>query len=66
MAPSGTPKAIVDRIAAEVGKATKDTKIVEQLTAFGGDSLGNSPAEFSAMIATDIELRAEAVKLAGL
>jgi tripartite-type tricarboxylate transporter receptor subunit TctC len=36
------------------------------LTAFGVDPLGNSPAEFSAMIAADIELWAEAVKLAGL
>jgi tripartite-type tricarboxylate transporter receptor subunit TctC len=66
MAPAGTPKAAVDRIAAEVGKATKDKKIREQLTAFGVDPLGNSPAEFSAMIASDIELWAGAVKLAGL
>src|SRR6476620_1518583 len=66
MAPAGTPKAVVDRIAAEVGKATKDVKIVEQLTAFGVDPLGTSPPEFSAMIAADIELWAEAVKLAGL
>jgi tripartite-type tricarboxylate transporter receptor subunit TctC len=66
MAPAGTPKAVVDRIAAEVGKATKDTKIVEQLTAFGVDPLGSRPAEFSAMIAADIELWGEAVKLAGL
>ena len=66
MAPTGTPKAVVDRIAAEVGKATKDVKIVEQLTAFGVDPLGTSPPEFSAMIAADIELWAEAVKLAGL
>jgi len=66
MAPAGTPKALVDRIAAEVGKATKDKKIREQLTAFGVDPLGNSPAEFSAMIASDIELWAGAVKLAGI
>jgi tripartite-type tricarboxylate transporter receptor subunit TctC len=66
MAPAGTPKAVVDRIAAEVGKATKDKKVREQLTAFGVDPLGNSPAEFSAMIASDIELWAGAVKLAGL
>ena len=66
MAPAGTPKAVVDRIASEVGKAAKDAKVVEQLTAFGVDPLGNSPAEFSAMVAADIELWAEAVKLAGL
>jgi tripartite-type tricarboxylate transporter receptor subunit TctC len=66
MAPAGTPKPIVDRIAAEVGKATKDPKVVEQLTTFGVDPVGNSPAQFSAMIAADTKLWAEALKVAGL
>jgi tripartite-type tricarboxylate transporter receptor subunit TctC len=66
MAPAGTPKPIVDRIAAEVGKATKDPKLVEQLTTFGVDPVGNSPAQFSAMIAADTKLWAEALKVAGL
>ena len=66
MAPAGTPKSIVTRIAAEVSNATKDPTIVERLTAFGVDPVGNSPAEFSAMVRADTELWAEAVKLAGL
>ena len=66
MAPAGTPKSIVDRVAAEVSDATRDAEIVERLTAFGVDPLGNSPAEFSAMVRADIELWAHAVKLAGL
>jgi tripartite-type tricarboxylate transporter receptor subunit TctC len=66
MAPAGTPKPIVERIAAEIGRATKDPKIVEQLTAFGIDPVGNSPVEFSAMISADIELWARAVEIAGL
>jgi tripartite-type tricarboxylate transporter receptor subunit TctC len=66
MAPAGTPKSIVTRIAAEVGNATKDPTIVERLTAFGVDPVGNSPAEFSAMVRADIELWAEATRLAGL
>ena len=66
MAPAGTPKPIVDRIAVEVRNATKDSKIVEQLAAFGVDPVGSTPAEFSAMVRADIELWAQAVKLAGL
>jgi tripartite-type tricarboxylate transporter receptor subunit TctC len=66
MAPAGTPQSVVDRISAEVGKATKDPRIVERLTAFGVDPVGNKPAEFSAMISADIKLWAEAVKIAGL
>jgi len=66
MAPAGTPKHIVDRIAAEVCAATKDPKIVERLNAFGVEPVGNSPAEFAEMVRSDIELWAQAVKLAGL
>jgi|SRR5262245_11222731 len=66
MAPAGTPKPIVNRIAAEVAKATKDRKIVEQLTNFGVDPLGNSPDQFAEMVSADIQLWAEAVKSAGL
>jgi tripartite-type tricarboxylate transporter receptor subunit TctC len=66
MAPAGTPKSVVDRIAAEVRNATKDSKIVERLTAFGVDPAGNSSADFAAMVRADIELWAHAVKLAGL
>ena len=56
----------MERIAAEVGKATKDQKFAERLTNFGVDPVGNGPAEFSEMISADIELWARAVKLAGL
>jgi tripartite-type tricarboxylate transporter receptor subunit TctC len=66
MAPARTRKPIVERIAAEVGRATREPKIVEQLTTFGVDPVGNIPAEFSAMIAADIEQWARAVRIAGL
>jgi len=66
MAPAGTPKPIVDRLAAEVALATKDPKFVEALTRYGVDPVGNSPAEFAAMISADIELWAEAVRIAGV
>src|SRR5215467_11198723 len=66
MAPTGAPKYVVDRIAAEVRSATKDPKIVERLTAFGVDPVGSSPAEFADMVHADIELWAQAVEFAGL
>jgi tripartite-type tricarboxylate transporter receptor subunit TctC len=65
MAPAGTPKDIVGRIAGEVANAVKDPKIAERLAANGVDPLGNRPEEFAAMIADDIRLWAEAVKIAG-
>ena len=66
MAPAGTPRPIVDRIAAEAGNITRDPKIAEQLTRFGVDPVGNTPSEFTAMISADIKLWAAAVKAAGL
>jgi tripartite-type tricarboxylate transporter receptor subunit TctC len=66
MAPAGTPKEIIDRIAKEVSRAAKDPKFVERLSSYGVDPLGNSPEEFAAMIAADIALWAEAVKIAGV
>src|SRR5262249_6717064 len=66
MAPAGTPKEIVGRIALEVSRAVKDPKSAALLTASGVDPLGSTPEEFAAMIAADIPLWAEAVKIAGV
>jgi tripartite-type tricarboxylate transporter receptor subunit TctC len=66
MAPAGTPKEIIERVAKEVARAVKDPKIVERLIANGVDPVGSSPDEFAAMIAADIALWAEAVKIAGV
>jgi tripartite-type tricarboxylate transporter receptor subunit TctC len=66
MAPAGTPKDVIDRIASEVARAVEDPYVAERLISNGFDPLGNSPEEFAAMIAADIPLWAEAVKMAGL
>jgi len=66
LAPAGTPKLIVDRIAAEVGRAVKDAKFIERLSKIGVEPLGNSPDEFTALIAAEIPMWAEAVKIAGV
>ncbi len=65
-APAGTSKAIVDAMAGEIARAVKDPAFVERLQSYGVDPVGNSPAEFAAMIAADVALWAEAVKGAGL
>jgi tripartite-type tricarboxylate transporter receptor subunit TctC len=66
MAPAGTPKEIVDKIAAEVGRAVKDPQFVARLDQMGADPLGNSPEEFRTMIATDTALWADTVHSLGL
>jgi tripartite-type tricarboxylate transporter receptor subunit TctC len=66
MAPSAMPTDTVGRIAKEVSHAAKDATFAERLAAFGVDPLGNTPAAFAAMIAADIALWGEAVKIAGI
>jgi tripartite-type tricarboxylate transporter receptor subunit TctC len=66
MAPAAVPKETIDRIAKEVSRAVKDAKFAERLAAFGIDPLGNTPVEFAAMIAADIAMWGEAIKIAGV
>jgi tripartite-type tricarboxylate transporter receptor subunit TctC len=66
MAPAGTPKPIIDKIAAEITKACKDPQFIEKLAKLGADPLGNTPTEFAALIAADLKTWGEAVAVAGL
>ena len=66
LAPAGTPKAIVDRLSAEIARAVRDPQIAAHLTDLGVEPLGNRPEELAAMIAAEIPMWAEAVSIAGL
>jgi tripartite-type tricarboxylate transporter receptor subunit TctC len=66
VAPAGTPKPVIDRIAGELARAMKDAGFVEQLHKNGVDPANPDPAEFSAFIAKEIVLWGDAVKVAGV
>jgi tripartite-type tricarboxylate transporter receptor subunit TctC len=66
MAPAGTPKEIVDKLSGEMAKAVKEPKFREQLVNYGADPLGDTPAEYRAMLERDISIWAEAVAAAGV
>lgn len=66
LAPAGTPREIVDLLSKEIAAAVKEPKLVELFTNFGVEPLGNTPEEFAAMIAADLPLWADAVKIAGI
>lgn len=66
MAPAGTPRDIIDRLAQEIGRAVKDPAIAERLASNGVDALGNTPQEFATLITADIALWREAIKIAGV
>lgn len=66
VAPAGTPRDIVDKIAGEIRRATDDPDFAGRLKGAGANPLGNTPDEFAAMIKVDIATWAEAVALTGL
>ena len=66
LAPAGTPREIVDRLAQEVVKATREPGVIERLNKVGVDPLGNTPAEFAELIKNDAPLWRDAVDAAGI
>ncbi len=66
VAPASTPRAIVDKVAGEIGRAVKDPQFAGRLKAAGADPLGNTPDEFAAMIKADTATWADAVAVTGL
>jgi tripartite-type tricarboxylate transporter receptor subunit TctC len=66
LAPAGTPKDIVDRVAAEFISATKDPVFVAQLEKYGAEPFSLTPEGFRAFLERDMAEWADAVKLAGV
>lgn len=65
MAPAGTPKEIVDRLNAEIGKALAKPSIREGWAKQGAAPMAMTPTEFSAFLQRDIDKWAKVVQLSG-
>lgn len=65
-APTGTPKAIVDRLNAEVNKAMKNPDIRERFSSQGLVPLGGTSAELTEYLRTSVERWSKVVKDAGI
>jgi tripartite-type tricarboxylate transporter receptor subunit TctC len=66
MAPAGTQKAIIDRVARECAAAVKDPAVLQRFATYGVDPSGDGPEQFAATIAADIPVWAEAVRITGV
>jgi tripartite-type tricarboxylate transporter receptor subunit TctC len=66
MAPAGTPKPAIDRLAAASAKAARDPGVVARLTRDGVDPVGGTPAEFGALIARELPQWRELAKAADI
>jgi len=66
LAPAGTAKAIVDRLHDEIVLIVQSPEFNKQLAIEGALPVGNTPAEFAAVIKADIGKWAKVVKEAGI
>lgn len=55
VAPAGTPRPIIDKLAGAINKALKDPNVVKPLIAVGLDVKGGTPDQFGAYIASETE-----------
>jgi tripartite-type tricarboxylate transporter receptor subunit TctC len=66
MAPAGTPPAIIDKIHRETVRLLALPDLRKRLEELGLDVIGNSPAEFAALIKAELPQWAKVIKDAGI
>jgi tripartite-type tricarboxylate transporter receptor subunit TctC len=66
IAPKATPKAVVDRIAAETAKAVKAPAMIKHLVVDGSEGVGSTAAEFTAHIRAESEQWRRVIKQGGI
>ena len=65
-APAKTPRAIVDKLAADYGKVLRSKEVTERLLKEGIVASASTPEEFGAFIAREIEVARKIVAQAGI
>ena len=66
VAPSATPKAVVEQISAEVGRILRLPEVVKSFSDQGVIAAPNSPADFNKFIAAEIQRLGAVVKSANI
>jgi tripartite-type tricarboxylate transporter receptor subunit TctC len=66
LAPAGTPRAIVSKLADEIAKIMRAPDVRNKLVGLGADPVGSTPEEFAAFRKTEFAKLAKLVARAGL
>ena len=66
LVPAGTPRDIVARLAAEIGKAVAQTEVSQRLTAAGYFPISTTPEQLTAIIAEDLQKFGRLIREAGI
>ena len=64
LAPAGTPRPIVDRLSAEVGKIVSMPEMKERLHGLGMEPLVSTPEQFAALLQADMAKAAKVIEVA--
>ncbi len=65
LAPAGTPREIIQRLASEMAKVVKQPEVVQRFTQLGIDPVGSTPQAYAAQNKADFEKYADLVKASG-
>ena len=66
VAPRGTPRPMIDRIASEVGKAMSDASVRARFTDFGAEPMATSPDELGRFISSEVTKWKDIIAKAGI
>jgi tripartite-type tricarboxylate transporter receptor subunit TctC len=66
MAPAGTPKPILNKVASDIAGVLKMPEVAERLTKQGVDIVFNSPDVFDKTLKTDVERNSAILRAAGV
>ncbi len=66
LAPAGTPPAIVNKLSAEIAKIVRMPDVAAKIRSDGAEPIGNTPAEYSAYVKSEIAKWAMVVKNANI
>lgn len=66
LAPAGTPRAVVSRLATHMAAAVGHVEVVQRFSALGIDPVGSTPEAYTAQTRSDIVRYARVVKAAGV
>ena len=66
LAPAGTPIAVINKLNAEIARLLQDSTVRDRLTTLGFEPVRNSPAQFTALIKSDIAKWEKVVRTAGV
>lgn len=66
MLPANTPKAVVQRLNAEINKALQSAEVKEKLALQGAEPLGSTPEEYGAYVKKELARWAAVVKATGV